>query len=529
MNLMIRVRHSVARTTTAVLIASSLLGISVVSAGGHVSGAWPAPVVECVAGRLGKAVATELDNGLRQPSASELVVIAACFSASSGGSSNSGSSNSGSSSNTTPSTSPTKTTLQLKCTKLGLTKTVNGVKLTCTKSGKKLIWSTGAGGSSKATGSCPSLDQLIAGIVGPPEVQKYQSPTAADIACNAKSAKRISPVKGLVQMSDAELEDRPDYAPDNQQGGFRKILQMRDENLFGFTSALSNNSQQNMVPPHDFVHPIPLNRFEEVARVYSAVLLKEKSLGRAVLFNVSESPDGVATFPMKPTSTVAEHKLWLKDYWIPRVKILANAAELIKAEYFDPFIPEADIVFNLSFSSLSGTERVALAQEFIDATRNAASSFKGVLIGRQGWQFEAATEGMRNLFAKTPMADLSWKGFGILGVSLLPVMLESPCTKEYVRSYMQKQLAVITQMAERDGIPWAILELDVFTFGSLSKYSACANPLAVYSELWQVIIDELNSVALAPRLVTVGLPSEWTSNAAVIKELTRVFATYKQR
>ena len=521
-----RLRSGLLAASTVVLL-TNVFYVTQATATSRTSGQWPTPVVDCVANSLGRAIATELDNRSRQPTSTEGVVIAACFS--SGGSSNSGSSSGSQPSATTSTTSPSKTAAQLACKKAGQTKTVTGVKLVCTKSGKNLLWAVSAGTSSNKTERCPSLDELIKRIVGPPEVQKYQAPTASEIACNAKTVSRKSSVKGLVQINDVEFEDRPDYSTwGRKQGEIRQVFRTREESL-GFKSALSSNTQQNGLPPHDFEHPIPLSRLEEVARVYSAVLLKEKSKGHAVLFLVTEPPYGTAKFPMKPTSTIAEYKSWLNDYWVPRVKILATAAETIKAEYFEPFVPEADMAFNLSFSSLSGTERVALAQEFIDTTRRAASAFKGVLVGRQGWQFEASTDGARELFAKTPMSDLSWKGYGVLGVSLLPTMPQAPCTKEYARSYLQKQLAVVTQMAKRDGIPWAVHELDVFTFGSLAQYSGCANALAVYSEIWQAVIDELNTVVPAPQYVSVWAPSEWTSNSTVLKELARIFSTYKQR
>lgn len=447
------------------------------------AGVFPPAVVACLTKSLGAAKVAELDAGTRRPTAAEEAAIGRCFAGS--GPSKPGPPSSGgppaSSGETARPTSP------------GRTK------------------------------GCASLDSLIAGVVGAPEARDYRAPSTADIACNAKKAKRLPLKTGAFTVLDPDLQDRPDWEGWGRgPGGTRKLLEARDGlRTAGFPALLSPH-QQNGLPPFAVAHPILLASLGEVARAYSAVLLKEKAAGRRVLFNVPESPG--ASWP----ATAAAFERWLTEYWVPRVALLAKVAETVKAEYFDPFTPEADVFFNVNgLRSLPGPERLALAQTFVDQTRKAAAPFRGVLVGRQGWQFESPAVSW-DFWAAAPMGDLSFKGYGLLGVTLLPVVFGT-CTAEYAHAYLQKQLAQVAKMAARDGIPWAVLELDVFTFGTLKQHAACgADPEAAYSAIWQAVLDELRAVSPAPRLVAFTYPSEWSGQAAILAELKKLFAGYKR-
>lgn len=472
-------------TLRVAILALAVLATPILAAGAQAAsaGQFPPAVVTCLTKVLGAGKAAELDAGSRRPTAAEQTAIGRCFSESAG-----------------PSSGPPSP---------------GGPPASSGGSAKPP--------SSRGTKGCPSLDSLIANVVGPPEARDYRAPSAADIACNAKKAKRLPLRTGAFTVLDPDLQDRSDYGSwGRAQGGVRTLLKLRDGlRTAGFPAALSPQAQ-NGLPPFTVPHPIPLASLGEVARAYSAVLLKEKAAARRVLFNVPESPG--ASWP----ATATAYEAWLKEYWVPRVALLAKAAETVKAEYFDPFTPEADVFFNTNgLRSLPGSERLALAQELVDATRRAAAPFKGVLVGRQGWQFEAPTAS-RDFWAAAPMGDLSFKGYGLLGVTLLPVVFGS-CTPDYAHAYLQKQLAQVTKMAARDVIPWAVLELDVFTFGSLKQHAACgADPQAAYSAIWQAVLDELRAVSPAPRLIAFTYPSEWSGQAAILAELKKLFAAYKR-
>jgi len=366
---------------------------------------------------------------------------------------------------------------------------------------------------------CPSVSSLLARITG----QDLRIPSSAELSCNAKRVKRLAPAAFAAGTGlDMELEDRSDYASwGRSRQAAARVIALRDALPgLGFPADLSPQTQNHLPPWLDsrgqlIQHPFPLAPLDQAARVYATIVLREKASGRRVLFNIPSAP----VQPLFP-KTLDEYRAWLTSYWVPRVTALAKTAELVKAEYFDPFTPEADIFFNHEiFRSLSNAERLALAQQFVDETRQAAVPYyKGILVGRQGWQFhDVDPAAVQGFWGGGFMRDLSFKGYGLLGVTLLPVRYVN-CTVEYARAYLRAQLPKVVAMAARDRIPWGVLELDVFTFGRVAQYTSCgADPAQVWKPIYEELGAQLLGLTSRPSVVFFfSGPAEWSADRALV-------------
>lgn len=380
---------------------------------------------------------------------------------------------------------------------------------------------TGPTTTTPSRGGCPAVATLLAGVLGAGPA--YRAPSWADLTCNTKRLRRLAPPKVAVAVSiDPDFQDRPDAASFRTAKTAANAVAARDRLLTGgWPADLSPQSEQGL-PPFTQSYPLPAATLDEQVRNYAALLLREKTAGRRVLFALPAPPSADSALP----KTAGEYRTWLASVWLPRVKVAARAAELVKAEYLDPFSPEADIAFNhATWTAMSGADRLATVQDFVNQTRAAASAFKGILVGRQGWQFWDATADQRAFWAAAPMQDLSFKGYGMMGVSLLPVRFNA-CTPEYAKQYLDVQLPQLTKMAARDGIPWGILELDVFTFGSLTSYGSCgAAPADVQQSIWTAVLDKLKQTN-AGVFVFVDAPAEWELSPATLAADKTLFAEF---
>lgn len=122
------------------------------------------------------------------------------------------------------------------------------------------------------------------------------------------------------------------------------------------------------------------------------------------------------------------------------------------------------------------------------------------------------------------MDQVSWADFDYVSFTLLPVTFNN-CSVEYAQGFYQAQLAKIDELSRRDGFQWLIGELDIFTFGYLSDYTAergcAADPRDVFLPIWDETISQLLAAPTRPAAAYfVAGPSEWADDMTLRGELS---------
>jgi hypothetical protein len=368
-------------------------------------------------------------------------------------------------------------------------------------------WSTACGARVSAPPGpttapyCPPIDEMIAWMVGPPECPDGVYPTLRELECNAAELPRNEMSRGAVGVTfDGELDAMPGASENfGRMGDTRWVLDLTDEFDGDFPSELSIPSVTGLPPHFEFRGPngtvdweSEQGTFQASVRAYGAEVLRQRAKGRPVLFAY-----GLGPHEPQP-GAVADVDELIETVMVPRTQYVARVAEAVNAELLLPFAGEADILANApGFRDLPAAERVQHVQHLVDRVRETArENFSGKLVGASAWQYYPAND---PFWGSAPMDQVSWVGFDIVSFTMLPVNFNN-CSVDFTRGFFQAQLAKIDELAQRDGFDWMVGELDIFTFGYLSEYTAargCVDePRDVFLPIWD---ETLAPLLAAPR------------------------------
>ncbi len=386
----------------------------------------------------------------------------------------------------------------------------------------------GNGRPDPGQGVCPSTADLLrrAFAVG----HDHPIPTASEIACNAKKAKRRPlPVAAVVTGIEGDYRNNPvlsRYAMSGKMGAitYRALARLERD---GFPMALGAQVNVTLPPTPPSLDPqfIPA----EAIRMYQAVLLADKQAGKPVWFNYYFSGPGSGD-PRFPR-TEAELAAWLKNVVRPRIALFAKAAEEVRAEVLVVhFELEPDVLMNTTeFREFSAARRLEIAQLLVTSgLKIARRHFKGKIVAQRGWQFHAPDAGRLAFWAEVPMERLSYRGYDTVISSFFP-SLPSICTPEYAEEYMAVQLERTIALAKRDGVRWGVGEADVLAVGTLDEYGSCgvSDLRAAHDAILEVVLRAVEGARPRPALVWLPAgPAEWFADASLRKRLATRFTAF---
>ena len=377
-------------------------------------------------------------------------------------------------------------------------------------------------------GGCPSPSWLMQHALKPTELR---IPTTAEIACNAKHARRLPLPRVVVSSQIASNPwNNPEFKDLGQTGSSGKVayaarLRMAQE---GYPSDIGFHRSQ-VLPPFgaDVLHPQLLR---DNLRTYQAATLAEKAAGKPVIFELVIAGPGTQWGGAVPTSASA-FKRWLEQTVTPRIAMAAKAAEAVKAEMFVvPFELEPDVFLNVgTLRTLPAATRVTLAQALVSAGLKAARKhFKGLVVAPRGWQFHAPNPDSAAFWAAAPMEQVSYRGYDVVSSSFFPVPY-TRCDEAYVTEYMDVQLRKTLELAQRDRVRWGVGEVDVFTLGTIAQYAGCgaAEPQVAHDPLLAAALDAILRARPRPAWVRfTGGPDEWQGDAAFRQRLGQQLAAF---
>lgn len=319
------------------------------------------------------------------------------------------------------------------------------------------------------SGNCPSIELLIDRLEG-------TDPSWDDIECNAQDLRRL-PIPVFAKRVVAD----PNGVFDTHNNLSLLYSALWDKFAKEYSENLSS-AVGHVLPPYadenrkTLSYPLSIHDHERVIKGRSVVFMAEKKKGRVIFFSNNPPPAKVAPL----FKNLDEFEKWKSNTYVPQKTLEAKTAELIKAEYYDPFLVEAEVFFNKIDQPILGNlpdkELLTIAQDFVNDTRDAVRPyFKGRLIGRSYVKYEYAGDFWKNL---------SFKGFDEIMFTLVPT-----CDLASARSYITRQLSNYTFMAKRDNLPWTIGEFDVLE----EHFKACGSNFEQLEEpLYQEMVAQID-------------------------------------
>lgn len=350
---------------------------------------------------------------------------------------------------------------------------------------------------------CPSLDSLIARV-------EDDVPSWEQLACFTSGLARV-PTTFRTRM----VLDPDTVIP--LQDGPRWLLSIWDRMRQQFAVNTSAVDKVGL-PPHTDLernriqYPMETHYadagaalFDRSMRGAALFFLREKQAGRALYFSNNPPPWGVAPV----FNTPDEFRTWVRDVHVPRKIMEAKTAELVQAEYYDPFQTEVEQFFAKSnqpvLAALRDTEVLQLGQEWVDQTKLAVRPlYSGRLLGR-------ATH-------RVGLYSDAWSRLSFAGFDELAITLFVDCDVPTTLAYHQRQLTRFVGMAERDGIPWSVSELDVFR-----RYIETCGPNfeAIEADLYRAIFKLLHSQRTQPAGLHITLEKEYVAGQETRLEALR--------
>jgi hypothetical protein len=249
-------------------------------------------------------------------------------------------------------------------------------------------------------------------------------------------------------------------------------------------------------------YPLSAANADVIFRSAATMFLYEKTLGRPVVW--------VNFYPLNDNSTAfntqADFENWVSDQLLPEKILEAQAAEIIKAEYYIPFPIEFEIFFkkytgftNGGFSdSLSESDFVQLGQSVIDQIHDAVRPhFGGKLIAHL--YNSAAGDDMF-------LQNLTYSQYDEFFIALFP-----QCDLATTSTYMDAQMNYFMPVVARDGLPWQLSELTV----QRVLFDACDNSDydAIEADIYSRVFDKLDALERSPVGVQIG-SQDLTTEAA---------------
>ncbi len=529
-------------TTIALLAASGWM-----NAAGALASGFPPAVAACIAAKLGAKAAAEVAS-TRRPTAAEEQVIGACFSSGGGGGSGSGTQRPGAQKGSAGGSDQSAAVRACITATLGAKAGSEiGVTRGPTSDESPRIFHCNPTASGSAGGSKPSAKSSSKSgaaataskecLTGAALVKRalatdheHPIPTAAEIACNAKKAKRRAlPSVVVTTVLDPDTGDHPEIGKYDWTGSFGQRIYGAHTRIQtdGFPTGLGTHVSQGLPP---YVSKLSnAVAFAEGLRFYQAVVLADKQAGKPTMFLFTLCGPGECESALPTTESA--FRAWVKGTVAQRVAAVAKAAEAVRAELLlVPFESEPDVILNWKgLRDLPPATRVELAQLLVTTGLTAARKhFKGKLVAWRGWQLHAPNAEQTAFWGSAPMDEVRYTGYDIVLTTFFPAHPKA-CTPEYAKAYMAAQLGKAVELAKRDGVRWGTWEVDVLTLWSHTLYGECgaADLRAAHDPVLEVVLGAL--VAAQPRPALVWLyagPNEWQNDAAFRKRLGARLTTF---
>ena len=259
-----------------------------------------------------------------------------------------------------------------------------------------------------------------------------------------------------------------------------------------YTSYGANISPALMspVPPwvqengEEFEYPLSEEILDQKLRSASLIYINEKLKGRRIRF-VQFYPPSV-DIQTGNFDDEESFRAFFTNRIVPEKVIEATLAELIKAEYYNPFPLEIEIfVKNLNFSgSLTTSQQIQLAQDIINELHAAVSPiFNGEL--------EVPSVGRYTSF-DDEWAVLDFSAYDLLAFGIFP-----ECNLTITQDYLNLQITNFEAIVERDNIPWIFSE--VFINSDLYTLEGCDQDFsAIEADILNAVVTTMESAYTPP-------------------------------
>jgi hypothetical protein len=319
-------------------------------------------------------------------------------------------------------------------------------------------------------------------------------PSWTELECFTEGAVRLEYPNFVKRM----LVSSPSSDPNN-------VSQTATNSLTNWHSAFStyganvSSALLKSAPPftgvngEDLTYPLSEENADIVFRSAATMFMHEKQLQRPVVWvNFYPLNDQLPAF-----NNQAEFEDWVTNRLLPEKVIEAQAAELIKAEYYIPFPIEFEIFFKryTGYSdggfadSLSETELLTLAQSVISQIHDTVRPhFNGKLIAHL---YNSVAGG--DLFFQ----ELTYSQFDEFYIALFP-----QCDLATTDNYVDAQLDYFLPIVNRDGLPWQLSELTV----QKVLFDACSDSdyEAIEADIYSNLFDKLESLDTLPIGIQIG-------------------------
>lgn len=234
-------------------------------------------------------------------------------------------------------------------------------------------------------------------------------------------------------------------------------------------------------------YPFAGPALDEKLRAIATVLLEQKARGLPVVFGLQ-----VRITPELAFTDHAAFDDWVATRYLPMVIEMAAAAEIVKAEFLDPFPCEVEAFlnrFNQPRLDVGTPVLVAAANRWLDRTREAirpsgaAPLFTGRLVGRSYANYEAGgyADG-----AGGQTADGSfWTGVRFAGYDELHFTISSNSSPTYIDTQLRNYQTVAGAR------PWAISEVWLSSRPFAANGAPAPHPEADYLTRLFATVDAL--------------------------------------
>jgi hypothetical protein len=259
-----------------------------------------------------------------------------------------------------------------------------------------------------------------------------------------------------------------------------------------YTSYGSNISPALMspVPPwvdesgEEFEYPLSAELLDQKLRSASLIYINEKLKGRRIRF-VQFYPPSADAQTGNFDDLESFHEFFTNRYVTEKVTE-ATIAELVKAEYYNPFPLEIEIfVKNLNFSgSLTTSQQIQLAQDIIDELYVAVSPI-------YNGDIEVPSVG------RYTSVDDEWSVLDFSNYDLLAFGLFPECNLAITQDYLDIQIANFEAIVERDQVPWIFSE--IFINPELFTIEGCDQDFsAIEVNILNAVVTTMESTANDP-------------------------------
>ena len=249
-----------------------------------------------------------------------------------------------------------------------------------------------------------------------------------------------------------------------------------------------------VMPPTGYTWPYSSSVLDEKLRAFSAIAVKKKQKGLAVVLVNQPSDTGLPLF-----SSASEFQSWVTNTHLPMVKQEAQAAERMKIEYYGPFPKEVEVFLGSGYqptlwNNLACADILDAAQWWVNQARDTAKKYyTGKLIAHSYGNYD---------FGK----QTCWQGISYTGYDEILFTIVPTCSLTDTASYLDAQLdGYLTIVANSSNIPWSIGEVWV----KETYFKACGNSLApIEADIYSMVFVKVHSRTSQP----IGMGIDYNSS-----------------